>query len=155
MAIAVVVDWYGPYTSMQALRGDMRCWSRGVRALYMGVKKGNIVNYIGLTSSPATRMNNHAKLGHKDNVKFFCGEIVSQGKGGRRRTKCKTDLKLAEHALIAWLQPDQNSALKTRDLDDCIVLYSRFFDDDDEVINPLPRFPKVIAYNSWNEGWDA
>ena len=155
MAIAIIVDWYGPYSTVQALRGDMRCWSSGVKALYMGVKSSNIVNYVGLTSSPATRMNNHAKLGHDDNKKFFCGEIVSQGVGGRRRTKCKTDLKLAEHALIAWLQPPQNSALKMRDLEDCIVLYSRFFDDDDSVINPLPEFPKVIAYNSWNERWDA
>jgi hypothetical protein len=156
MGIAVIVDWYGPYTSKDKLKDEMRCWSKGAKALYMGIKKRNIVNYIGLTSDPQSRMNNHEKLAHVDNVKFFCGQIVSQGVGGRRATKCKTDLKLAEHALIARLNPDQNSSLVRRDLEDCVVVYSRFFDakDGETPIDPLPKFPKVIAYNWWRGEWD-
>lgn len=156
MPIAVIVDWYGPYKSKEMLRKEMRCWNSGVKALYMGVKRGNIVNYVGLTSEPATRLNNHEKLAHPDNIRFFCGEVVSQGVGGRRHTKCKTDLRLAEHALIAYLQPAQNGVLSKRDLDDCVVVYSRFFDKDrfETPINPLPKFPHVIAYNWWRGDWD-
>ena len=157
MPIAVIVDWYGPYTSKAALRDEMRCWASGTRSLYMGIKRGNIVNYIGLTNRPESRMNNHEKLAHPDNVKFFCGEIVTRGIGGRRATKCKTDLKLAEHALIAYLKPAQNATLSKRNLDDCVVLYSRFFDgvDGETPRNPLPKFPRVIAYNSWSDEWDG
>lgn len=156
MPIAVIVDWYGPYTSKAALRDEMRCWDSGTRCLYMGVKKGNIVNYVGLTSQPQSRMNNHEKLAHPENRKFFCGEIVTRGIGGRRATKCKTDLKLAEHALIAYFRPAQNSALSRTDLDDCVVLYSRFFDPiyGEKPTNPLPKFPRLIAFNRWTGEWE-
>lgn len=156
MPMAVIVDWYGPYSSKSALRDEMRCWSSGTRALYMGVKRGNIVNYIGLTNRPESRMSNHEKLAHPDNVKFFCDQIVTRGIGGRRSTKCKTDLKLAEHALIAYLSPAQNSNLSKRDLEDCVVVYSRFFDikDEEKTTNPLPKFPRMIAYNSWAGEWE-
>ena len=122
----------------------------------MGLKRNNVVNYVGLTNRPESRMNNHEKLAHPENVKFFCGEIVTRGIGARRGTKCKTDLKVAEHALIAYLQPAQNDSLLERDFEDCVVIYSRFFDADsgDKLTNPLPKFTSVIAYNSWSKTWD-
>jgi hypothetical protein len=105
MPMAVIVDWYGPYSSKSDLRDAMSEWPAGTRTLYMGVKRGNVVNYVGLTNRPGSRLNNHEKLAHPENIKFFCGEIVTRGVPGRRRTKCVSDLKTAEHALIAYLQP--------------------------------------------------
>lgn len=157
MPIAVIVDWYGPYDSLPLFKAEMQNWPRGCKGLYMGVQRGNIVGYIGLTTSPATRFNTHPKLTHPDNIRFFCGEIVSQGVGGRRATKCKTDLKIAEHALIRRVRPKLNAHLVDRDFDDCFVIYSRFFKrmDYETPINPLPKFPSVIAYNSYSDEWAA
>jgi hypothetical protein len=94
-------------------------------------------------------------MAHPDNVKFFWGEIVSQGVGGKRSTKCKTDLKEAEKAIVSYLAPDQNDRLKEDVPKDCVVVYSRFFDKNDWQCpkNPLPKFPKIIAYNSWSREW--
>ena len=155
MGIAIIVDWYGPFASKIILKDDMKENAQGKKVLYMGLKRNNIVNYVGLTSDPASRLNNHEKMAHPDNVKFFWGEIVSQGVGGKRSTKCKTDLKEAEKAIISYLAPNQNDKLKHETPKDCVVVYSRFFDKDDwqKPTNPLPKFPKIIAYNSWSEEW--
>lgn len=156
MPVALIIDWYGPYHSQQTFRGEMRCWNSGTKALYMAVKAGNIVNYLGLTSTPSTRFYNHPKFNDAENVRFFCGEIVSQGISGPRRGRHKPDLSLAEHALIAYLRPPLNDRLTRKDLDDDVVVYSRFFKPDGETVHrPLPKFPKVIAYNWWSGGWDA
>ncbi len=158
MPIAIIIDWYGPYFTKTDFRKEMRCWNSGSRALYMGIGKGNVVNYIGLTSSPSTRFNNHKTLFHEDNVRFFCGEITSQGIAGKGRKgsgKHRPDLKIAEHALIAKLNPKLNTQLKFTDTDDCVVLYSRFFDVDDfeKPVNVLKKFPRLFAYNSWADEW--
>lgn len=155
MPVAVIVDWYGPYTSKDELRLAMKEWPEGTRCLYMGLGKGNTLNYVGLTGRPQTRMNNHEKMAHPDNTKFFCGEIVTRGIGGRRGTKCHTDLRVAEQALISYFQPRFNQSLSNSVPEDCVVIYSRFFDGEDgeTPVNPLPKFPHVIAYNSWSGEW--
>lgn len=155
MAVAVVVDWYGPY-SLQEFKSEMRTWDRGTKALYFAVRSGNVVSYLGLTESPHTRFNCHPKIEHEMNLRFYCGEIVSQGLSGRRQRTKPTDLCIAEHALIAWHKPELNARLTHRDLDDCVVVYSRFFDRDDveSVVCPLIKFPSVIAYNSYSREWD-
>jgi hypothetical protein len=156
MPIAVIIDWYGPYDSREAFKGEMRCWASGTRAVYMALKAGNKVNYLGLTGTPATRFNNHPKFKNRENVRFFCGEIVSQGVSGKRLTRHKPDLSLAERALIARLRPPLNERLVESELTDCVVVYSRFFERDGETPHdPLPKFPRVIAYNGYSGNWDA
>ena len=57
--------------------------------------------------------------------------------------------------MIACLQPQLNEQLAARELDDDCVVYSRFFKIDGETPHePLPKFPKVIAYNWWRGDWD-
>lgn len=156
MAIAVVIDWYGPYRTKKEFIRDVSALKHRTKCVYMGLGVRNKVHYVGLSESPKSIFANHQKLWDADNKSFFFGEIVSQGVGGRRSTKCRTDLKTAEHALIVHLKPKFNSHLKKRPLNDCAVIYSRFFDKDDyeKPNHPLPKFPKVIAYNWWSKSWD-
>lgn len=157
MAVAIIVDWYGPYLKKNDLRDELKSWAPGTKTLYMGTSTDGTVNYVGMTSQPATRLNNHEKLADPVNTRFWGGEIVSQGVGGRRSSRQKVDHEIAEHALIAWLTPSLNKKLVSRDLADCVVLYSRFFDrkDGEKVVKGPPEFPAVIAYNSWAEVWDV
>ena len=156
MPKAIIVDWYGPFESPTNFRKEMRLWPSGCRALYMGLGRRNIVNYIGLTTEPATRFYNHAKLRSQDNIRFYCGEVVSQAVSGRRTSICPPDLRLAEHALISFFRPKLNDKLTVSNPADCVVVYSRFFDpiDGETPRKPLPKFPPVIAYNSWADEWE-
>ena len=156
MPEAVIVDWYGPYFSKEELRQEAKDFDDGTCVLYMALKARNIVNYIGLTERPQSRFNNHEKLVHPDNKTFYVGEIITRGTGGRRRFKHRADHKLAEHALISYFDPNLNSSLNKKELADCCVIYSRFFDTEDAELPTavLPKFPRMIAYNSWKQDWD-
>jgi hypothetical protein len=156
MPIAVIIDWYGPYTSLESFRAVVKKdWTSVSKCIYMTYGRGNIANYVGLTSRPAGRFANHPNVESPDNIRYFIGEIITQGIFGRRSKKTKPDLDLAEHALICSLMPKFNVNRRYQNLTDCISIFSRFFDGSDyeKPINPLPKFPKLIAYNSWSEQW--
>ena len=78
-------------------------------------------------------------------MKFHIGRIVTQGISGRRNTKQRPDLKLAEHALVRYFQPELDTNLVHTDLEDSISIFSCFFDPADPgletVWRPLPKFP--------------
>ena len=159
MPEAIIIDWYGPYESKNDLKAEAKGWADGTCTLYMGVQSYGRVGYIGLTEGPRTRFDNHEKLAHPDNRFFFIGEIATRGASGRRIKKHRTDHAAAEHALIAYMQPPLNSRLVERDLKDCCVVFSRFFSKNDyeTPIDVLPKFPRIVAYDSYREefvaGW--
>ena len=101
MPVAVMVDWYRPYTGLDALRDVIHAEWEGVpRALYMALARWNTYQYIGLTTNPPNRIHEgHEHLNHKDNNRFYVGEIVTQGITGPRNGRQPPDLRLAEHAL--------------------------------------------------------
>ena len=157
MPIAVVVDWYGPYRSLKALQREAtKNWPRGTRTLYMALGRYNTYRYIGLTRHPGYRFAAHKKLKNKENRFFYLGEIATQGIVGRRRGRRRApDLSYAEWALIRFFQPELNENLIDSDPDDCVSVFSRFFDKNDyeSPINPLPKFPRLLGYDSWAEEW--
>jgi hypothetical protein len=157
MGIAIIIDWYGPYATKDALEVAMKGYDDGTKCLYMAVNDEGRVTYLGRTSRSSSRMANHEKMARTGNSQFYCGDIVSQGVAGRRTTVCKTDLGTAEHALIACLKPEHNEKLKAAALGDCVVVYSRFFDgaDEEKRIEAPAAFPPLVAYDSWTKRWDA
>ena len=74
---------------------------------------------------------------------------------GPRRRLHAPDLRLAEHALIRYLKPGLNTKFIGTEPDDCVSVFSRFYDPDDFVTPtyPLPRFPGFVAYNWWSIEW--
>ena len=152
MPVAVIVDWYGPYIGLDDFKDAMKGWSKKERTLYMALGSYNTVRYIGMTENPRSRPNNHPKLEEPDNKRFYTGRIVTQGISGRRSRKHAPDLTIAEHALIYCLEPELNDKLVNTLPDDCVSVYSRFFkvEAENEVHAPLPKFPSLIAFNSWS-----
>ena len=161
MPIAVVVDWYGPYTGLDALRDVIHSEWEGVpRALYMALARWNTYQYIGLTTDPPNRIHEgHEHLNHNDNDRFYVGEIVTQGITGPRNGGQPPDLRLAEHALISFLQPALNRNKKYTEPEDFVSIFSCFYrprnsaGDYEPATNPLPKFPTVLAYNPYSQHW--
>ena len=155
MPIAVIIDWYGPYWNLEALEEAMKeDWAEVPRAVYMALASGNTYQYIGLTTNPTRRINrHHVKLADRDNTKFFVGEIVTQGISGRRRVRTPPDLRLAETTLIRCLQPALNERKIRYDPDDCVSIFSCFYDPQDyeTAIFPLKKFPLHIGFNPWSD----
>lgn len=162
MTFGIIVDWYGPYFDLASLKKSAKDYAKGEKVLYMGVSKGNIVNYVGLSTSASSRFDYHHKLSSNQDkfTKYFIGNIESQGVSGPRPGKQPRDLKLAEHMLINVLYPDFNTVSKDGKPQDCGSLYSRFFlengegDYDDGDGKPLPKFPTFIGYNSYAETYE-
>ena len=150
MPIAVIVEWYGPYDSLEDLKNAVKDeWEGKWRTLYMALADWNKYQYVGLTEYPLNRFNSHIYLNREDNKTFYIGHIVTQGITGPRNGGQPPDLKLAERALIRFLQPVLNTDKKDKDPEDFISIFSYFYDpeNDDFASNPLPKFPKVLAYN--------
>ena len=153
MPVAVIVDWYGPYNSFDDFKEAMKGWSTRERTLYMALGEYNKIRYIGMTQNPQSRPNNHPQLQEQNNKTFYTGNIVTQGISGRRSSRRAPDLKIAEHILIQSMKPELNAQLVNTVPSDCVSVYSRFFttDNEEEPHNPLPKFPSLIAYNSWTQ----
>ncbi|MBU2935084.1 MULTISPECIES: hypothetical protein [Pacificibacter] len=160
MPIAIIVEWYGPYTSLQDFKKEASAWGKGSRTLYMGISNGDApststINYIGLSTSPSSRFGGHPKMKDPINNTYYLGEIATAGLSGRRTRKTPTDLHIAEGALIYKLQPKLNVSRKSALPEDCVVIYSRFWDRNDG-ITPMPTpdfFPELIAYNWYTQSW--
>lgn len=156
MPIAVIVDWYGPYNSLDKIENVVKNeWWEEPRTLYMALSKGNIYQYVGLTENAPSRINrSHPKLNHKDNKTFYVGHIVTQGITGPRNSKHRTDLRLAERALICFLEPVLNER-NTSEPKDHVSIFSCFYapKDHDTATNPLPKFPRVLAYDPYTLQW--
>ncbi|MCY4138624.1 MAG: hypothetical protein OXF56_10205 [Rhodobacteraceae bacterium] len=84
MPVAVIVDWYGPYTDIGEFIGEARLWETGTRTLYMALRDYNVGQYVCMTQRPNTRPIDHPGLQQEENKKFFIGEIATQGISGRR-----------------------------------------------------------------------
>ena len=150
MPVAVIVDWYGPYSSLDEIEKVVREeWWDEPRTLYMALSKGNIYQYVGLTKDPPSRINkSHHKLNHKDNKTFYVGHIVTQGITDPRKSKHRPDLRLAECALIYFLKPALNKHYKHKPPEDWVSIFSCFYDPKKyKPTKPLPKFPIVLAYN--------
>lgn len=161
MPIAVIVDWYGPFKSLKRFKKEATSGWLPDKVLYFGAsyrdEKSNdaVIEYVGLSTRPRNRFANHPKLQEPGIDEFYLGEITTKGLPGRRTGKFPDDLRAAEKALIAELQPVRNSQDKISPPEDCIVVFSRFFGKNKtEKPKPTPCwFKPVIAYNSWSEEW--
>lgn len=158
MGIAVIVNWYGPYESKTNLFEAMKeSWEKGSKCLYMAVGGDDAVRYLGRTDNPGTRLANHEKMADRGNVGFYCAEIDSQGVSGPRGTLCQRDLDIAERTFIGVLQPELNERGLNSPPDNCVVIYSRFYDsgEGETRVEAPVGFPNLIAYDSWTDRWDA
>ena len=161
MAFGIIVDWYGPYYDLTSFRKNARDYAKGDKVLYMAIAPQNVVEYVGISISAATRFGYHHVLtDYEDDFKsYYIGNIESQGISGKKKEQHPPDLKLAEHMLINVLYPKHNKDHKDMRPKNCGVLYSRFFSDDESrdyetIESPMERFPSFIGYNSYSDTYE-
>lgn len=149
-AIAIVVDWWGPYDGFDDFNKNGPEWvDSGVKALYMSLGKGNVPHYVGQTNNPIKkRLKNHSKV--DEDSKLYVGKVSSPGKPGPRDTVVPEDLRMAEYVLVFVLQPEDNCQYKVHPPDDCVVVFNRLFDPHrhgDAIHAIPPKFPVLVAYD--------
>lgn len=113
------------------------------------------IQYVGLSTRPARRFQNHHALLSPLIDSYYLGEITTAGIPGRRPKKVPSDLDAAEHALIYFLQPPLNVYRRSTPPSDCVAVFSRFFGKNNwQKAKPTPEFfPPTISYNSWAGEW--
>lgn len=110
MAIAVVVDWWGPTkgtTDLQKRGGPEWLADAGVKALYLALGAHNVCHYVGRTENIKIRLRHHDKLA--PSARLFVGKVSSPGIPGPKQMRVPADLDLAEKVLVFVLQPQDNS----------------------------------------------
>lgn len=128
-------------------------WGSGVKALYMGLRSGNVCQYLGRTENLKRRLNSaHHKL--DESASIYVGQVSSPGKPGRKSKKVPVDLDIAEQVLIFVLKPEDNDKFKESPPQRCGVVYSRLFDADnhEDPVYVLPsKFPVLAVYDPLSE----
>lgn len=144
-AVSIIVDWYGPFEKKVAA-GQAQRWGDGEKLLYMALGSHNICRYVGRTTAKNLRQ----RLSGHDQVKgdddLYIGRVATSGIPGPNPGVVPRDLRDAEHALVFALQPERNEQLKANPPYDCVVVYSRTFNDpwEEARTTPPPKFPTLV-----------
>ena len=148
MPVSVTIDWYGAFKKdVAALQGER--WGPHDKLLYMALAPYNVVRYIGRTRADRLRgrMRSHDQRGQiESDDDLYIGRVSTSGIPGPKPKDVPPDLDAAEHALIFVLKPERNTDFKEKAPDDCVVVYSRTFDPQQEPIMP-PKFPALVVYD--------
>ena len=147
MAIAVIVEWYGPFSPGTAEATDAFGEFDELKTLYMVVNSDGGFDYIGVTLDAGNDLPRCPALATAESVIFFLGCIESQGiPGPVPRNGVPRDLDLAGHALIRFLQPALNQE-PVGDPDDCVAVSSWFCGPDFTTpVHAPPTFPTLLSY---------
>ena len=147
MAIAVILDWFGPFTLGTPEAQDAINEFEGLKTVYMVVNPDGNFEYIGVTMELGNDVPHCAALATADGMSLFLGCIESQGiPGPVPANGLPRDLDLAGHALVRFLQPALNQE-HLGDPDVCVAVSSWFYGSDFTTpVHPPTAFPTLMSY---------
>lgn len=164
MPYAVVVDWYGPYSTVGAARAAIR--EEGFEeVLYLGIgalrrQKNASMQYVGITTGFTTRLNTKHKIREfikEEGLSIYIGSVSSQAVSGRRarhqHKKFSVPVYLAESAMAFFLQLPLNSDKRCSPPKDGVVLLNRWWGVDmvtRKQRRPHPDWPDFIEYDDYS-----
>lgn len=160
--IAIIVDWYGPYHSLEEARGNAR--EEFESGLYMLIgrkkyEKDTKLQYIGIAKNLATRLSNShpAAVKLEQQIEIWMGEISSAGKPGPKEKETNIGIDLCEWAHAYCLQLPLNEKKKENLPDGMVTLVNRWWQKESTSDNLLPRkkrphqdWPDVIDFKGEN-----
>ena len=111
--VAIIIDWYGPYSLTDAKRVAKESFGAGVYVALgkLKHKRGpSLFQYIGISSNLTQRIKaDHDKLSLiTRNRIMWLGEVASTGIPGPKNKRTDIQLDLAEWAHIYFLKPKLN-----------------------------------------------
>lgn len=151
--IALVVDWYGPY-SYEGAQNASDDFAAGLYMVFGKVKHQKVISipqYIGVASSLKKRLtNNHHKIHEVTrDRKFWLGEIGSVGIPGPKRKVIDTRIDLAEWAHAYFLRLPLNEKKTYRAPDKPVTVLNRWWKIDyitKRQRRPHSQWPDLIEY---------
>jgi len=161
--IAIVVDWYGPYSIDEAIRVSNSDFGEGLYLL-IGKKKHQkstlSMQYIGIAKNLFNRINNrHHKIPELSQACFiWLGEIASFGIPGVKRKVTNVQLDLAEWLHSYFLELPLNERKRRNPPDNTATLLNRWWFKDYETPRqrrPHRDWPDLIEYTGQEYGAKA
>jgi len=153
MQPAVIVEWWGPYATLEDVRDENDAEVHALcMALGEGAVEGDAPRYRYLTSWANAEPPADGPLNDAGNQSFYLGWVVSFGR--RESTVSRREkLETAKWALVHALRPELNDlpAPCPPGWNDqyCGSVCSWFYDTDNEhKIAPPVGFPTVLTFNS-------
>ncbi|MDO9067908.1 MAG: hypothetical protein Q7W05_05575 [Deltaproteobacteria bacterium] len=152
--LAVVIDWYGPYTSSEeAIAAAKSDYNQG---LYVGIGKRRYEHgsskpqYIGLSKNLANRLESHQKLPEiTREIKLWLGEVATPEPSGSKNKKTTATLDYAEWLHAYFLQLPLNEKKKVSPPPRPLTVLNRWWKKDyvtPWVRRPHPLWPDLIDY---------
>ena len=155
---AVIVEWFGPYDTLEAVReanenGYVLCMALGE-----GAVEGDASRYRYIATWANAEPPADGPLNDADNQSFYLGWVVSFGLG-EHAVSCRAKLETAKWALVHALrtelndQPDPYPPGWVNGIDEgtyCGSVCSWFYsgEDNNKKINSPTGFPTVLTFNS-------
>lgn len=151
--LALVIDWYGPYTYKEALEASKDDYSAG---LYVGIGKCRSERrtakpqYIGISKNLGKRLEHHHKLPEiTRDTKLWLGEVANFEPPGKRRKSTSASLDYAEWLHAYFLQLPLNDKKKINPPDRSVTVLNRWWKKDYEtpwVKRPHTLWPDLIDF---------
>ncbi|MCI5120605.1 MAG: hypothetical protein D3908_05330 [Candidatus Electrothrix sp. AUS4] len=160
--IAIVIDWYGPYSSLEEARAALNAdYEDG---LYMVIGKipyqreDPTLQYIGISKKLRSRVgNNHHKLGAISKLSgIWLGEVASTGIPGKKKQATDLRLDLSEWCHSYFLQLPLNDKKTVNPPKEPVTVMNRWWFTDYETKRnrrPHPDWPDIIDY--WGKEYGA
>jgi len=152
--VAIIIDWYGPYTLTDAKKVAKESFGAG-GYVALGKQKNkrgpSLFQYIGISSKLAQRLTeDHAKLRLiTRNRILWLGEVASTGIPGPKNKKTDIQLDLAEWAHIFFLKPKLNNKKLGYPPGRGLTVINRWWQKDFETARtrrPHNNLPDMIDY---------
>jgi hypothetical protein len=164
--IAIVVDWYGPY-SLEAAQEDARAWTD--KGLYLAIGKQKFerwrkIQYIGLGDLTDRLDEDHPALGKiVKGRQIWLGEPISMGIPGPKQKDTDPLLDLVEWSHAYFLELPLNEKKRRQPPDKPVTVVNRWWRCDGVTVyrkRPHGDWPVLIDYAgddgpvrvAWN--WD-
>ena len=164
MAIAIVVDWCGPFSSVEAAQNGLRNY--GVKeGLYLALGKRayqreTSLQYVGISNDTQSRLygNHHGLSPIVQDFSLWIGSVVSHAMAGRRNTlqpmAHSVTVDRAEWAMAYFLSLPLNIRKRSKPPPESLILVNRWFRPDFETRRSHrghKSWPDLIDYDK-NEG---
>jgi len=157
--IAIIVDWYGPYSLGDTITPARDDFGAG---LYMAIgrktsSKEDILQYVGISKNLASRLTTSQNLLHlNQGATVWLGEVSTVGRIGAATIKGMEQVALAEWLLAFYLQPKLNER-KTTNPPSCVAtLINRWWKTDYETPRrnrPHKDWPDIIDHGQEQIGF--
>jgi len=151
--LAVVVDWYGPYSRDEALYAARHDYGPG---LYVGIGKCHyqhgdpVPQYIGLSKTLGARLSQHPKLPEiTRGARIWLGEVATAETPGPKRKRTPESLDSTEWLHAYFLKLPLNERKKWTPPQRPATVLNRWWRTDREspwVKRPHPLWPDLFDY---------